>query len=64
MEKLDIVLQKDNYLTGIMKKILHTNYVYIYDGVTKSSKITQTNSVLEGDCVSPLLFNVATMDMG
>lgn len=62
MGKLEQIVGK-NYITRILRNILKMNYVQIYDNVDKSEPLEQTNGVLQGDPLSPLLFNIATQDV-
>lgn len=62
-EKLRQLVGGSNSLTRIVEEILSTNSITIKDAVTESRKITQTNGVLQGDPLSPLLFNIATADL-
>ena len=63
MEKLEGMIGNGNYLTRIIGSTLEYNLVTIQDGTTHSSPIKQTNGVLQGDPLSPLLFNLATADV-
>ena len=47
-----------------IKSILNVNYVTIHDGISMSKEIAQTRGVLQGDPMSPVLFNVMTADIG
>jgi hypothetical protein len=60
--KLENVIGPDHALTRILRDILAYNYVQIDDNIAISRYITQTNEVLQGDPLSPLLFNIATID--
>ena len=63
LTKLEDIIGKNNKLTTLIRNILRTNYVQITDGVADSKLIPQTNGVLQGDPISPLLFNIATYDV-
>ena len=52
-----------NPLTVIVKNILAYNQITIDDAICKTKEITQTNGVLQGDPLSPILFNIATADV-
>jgi hypothetical protein len=60
--KLENIIEPDHALTRILRDILAYNYVQIDDNITISRDITQTNGVLQVDPLSPLLFNIATID--
>jgi hypothetical protein len=59
--KLENIIGPDHAMTRILKDILAYNYVQI-DNIDISRDITQTNGVLQGDPLSPLLFHIATID--
>jgi hypothetical protein len=59
--KLENVTGPD-HATRILRDILDYNYVQIDDNIAISRDITQTNGVLQGDPLSSLLFNIATID--
>lgn len=59
--KLESIKGKDK-LTALIHNMLAANFIQITDEVTTSKTITQTNGVLQGDPLSPLLFNIATYD--
>lgn len=63
LQKLQDTVGEGSYLLPIIQNILQTNYVTVDDNIKKSHRITQTNGVPQGDCLSPLLFNVATIDV-
>ena len=63
VHKLECMIGEDHYLARIIKNILHSNYIQIDDNIDKSESIEQTNGVLQGDPLSPLLFNIATADI-
>lgn len=50
----------NNPLTGTIRNILACNWIVINDNTSYSKDIVQTNGVLQGDPLSPLLFNIAT----
>lgn len=50
-------------LTNLVKNILAYNLVIIDDMTSLSREVIQTNGVLQGDPLSPLLFNIATADV-
>ena len=45
------------------KAILSSNTIQIDDNLLRSKQLEQTNGVLQGDPLSPLLFNIMTMDI-
>ncbi|PSN45027.1 hypothetical protein C0J52_23366 [Blattella germanica] len=47
----------------VISNIIAENYVRISNGIEKSKWSSQTNEVLQGDSLSPLLFNVLTHDV-
>lgn len=62
MQKLESI-NAGSYMNGVLANILMYNLVQIEDGVTHSKFIRQTNGVLQGDPISPLLFNIITADI-
>lgn len=50
-------------MTKLIANILAANQVQISDGISQSDWIDQTIGVLQGDPLSPLLFNVLTHDV-
>ena len=63
MEKLEIMIGRNNPLTAIVNNLLVYNVVEITNGVTISEPIIQCNGVLQGDPLSPILFNIAIADI-
>ncbi|KAJ4443190.1 hypothetical protein ANN_04840 [Periplaneta americana] len=61
--KLRPLLEDSSQLATIVASILECNYVQVYDEVTLSKKIKQTNGVLQGNSISPVLFNIMTADI-
>lgn len=61
--KLESIAMENKDLTCLIHNILSSNSVQISDSITLSTNITQTNGVLQGDPLSPLLFNIATHDV-
>lgn len=57
------MLGEDHGLTRVIRNILAYNKVEVSDGISTSREIIQTNGVLQGDPLSPTLFNVATADV-
>ncbi|KAJ4448600.1 hypothetical protein ANN_10619 [Periplaneta americana] len=49
--------------TTLISNILAENYIQIDDGVGTSDWLPQTNGILQGDPLSPILFNVLTHDV-
>jgi hypothetical protein len=60
--KLQRFIGPDHAITRILRDIVAYNYVQIDDNIVISRDITQINGVLNGDSLSPLLFNIATID--
>ena len=63
MQKLEKIIGTDNPLTVTINNILAQNEVKIQDDKTTSNPIKQSNGVLQGDPLSPLLFNIAISDI-
>lgn len=63
VQKLQHMLGEGSPLWTIVTNILAVNKVRINDGTSTSDSIIQTNGVLQGDPLSPLLFNAATADI-
>ena len=58
------MIGKDHNLIDLIQETMRRNTLEITDGVSTSQEITQTNGVMQGDPISPLLFNVMTADIG
>ncbi|KAJ4427938.1 hypothetical protein ANN_23948 [Periplaneta americana] len=63
IHKLEEMIGREHYITKITRDILHNNNITIDDGISISKHIQQTIGVLQGDPLSPLLFNIATADI-
>ena len=63
MNKVKRFIGDTHPLSSILNNIMAYNFIEIDDGVTTTPKIRQTNGVLQGDPISPLLFNIATADI-
>ncbi|PNF13826.1 hypothetical protein B7P43_G12433 [Cryptotermes secundus] len=61
--KLKEIVGEENTTTRLIGDILKNNKIIIKDTVSESEEITQTNGVLQGDPLSPLLFNITTADL-
>lgn len=61
--QLDKTLGKSCAWKRLLEETLSYNYVKITDNLVSSEPILQTNGVLQGDPMSPLLFNLAAADM-
>ena len=64
INKLQSILGRTSQELQTIKSILDANHIAIYDGITTSKDIIQTRGVLQGDPMSPVLFNVMTADIG
>jgi hypothetical protein len=62
VEKLENVIGPHHAITRIPRDMLAYNYAQVEDSIAISRDITQTNGVLQGYSLSPLLFNIATID--
>ena len=62
VDKLEDLIGKTS-TTTLISNILAENHIQIDDGVGKSEWLPQTNGVLQGDPLSPILFNVLTHDV-
>ena len=60
LEKLHPVLGAESQIFKFIACILPENTIKIHGGLTYSQGIQQTNGVLQGDPISPLIFNVLT----
>lgn len=63
VSKMDAMIGREHYIAQIIRNILQNNQIEIDDGIMLSEPIEQTNGVLQGDPLSPLLFNIATADI-
>ena len=63
IRKLESLLGVENPLTTVINNIMTHNNIRIRDGNITSSPIVQTNGVLQGDPLSPLLFIIAIADV-
>ena len=61
--KLETHLGDSHYISRMTKAILSSNTIQIDDNLQRSKQLEQTNGVLQGDPLSPLLFNIMTMDI-
>lgn len=62
LDKLENIVG-DHYILRTISSILSENYVSVDDNLLLSKPILQTVGVLQGDPVSPLLFNIVTHDV-
>lgn len=62
VDKLEDLIGKTS-TTTLISNILAENYIQIDDGVGTSDWLPQTNGILQGDPLSPILFNVLTHDV-
>ena len=63
IKKLGGLIGSTDPITMLISNILLYNYVQINEEGDTSNKIKQTNGVLRGDPISPLLFNIITADI-
>ncbi|KAJ4437557.1 hypothetical protein ANN_17702 [Periplaneta americana] len=63
IQKIRTMIGTEYPLVSIIEDALQYNYIEIDDGVSRSKTIIQTNGVLQGDPISPLLFNIMTADI-
>ena len=63
IEKLSKVLGPQDHLTRLVTSILARNTVRIEDSLSVSRPLEQTNGVLQGNPLSPLMFNIETRDV-
>ena len=63
LEKTNSVLDAESQIFKFIACILRENTIRIHDGLTHSQGIQQTNVILQGDPISPLIFNVLTHDV-
>lgn len=61
--KLEEMLGPENYLATTTINMLKHNTITIDNNIERSKAVTQTNGVLQGDPLSPLLYNIATADI-
>jgi hypothetical protein len=60
--KVENVIGPDHAIIRTLRDILAYKKFQIDDNIAISREITQNNGVLQGDPLSPLLFNIATTD--
>ena len=64
LRKMRDMIGNEHPIVGIVHDIMRRNWLQITDEVTTSNEVQQTNGVLQGDPISPLLFNIMTADIG
>lgn len=63
VDKLRRILGEENPNLPLIENILRVNLLTVSDKVSHSRPITQTNGVLQGDPLSPMMFNLLTHDV-
>ena len=63
IQKLNHMIGDNHPLTIILSNILMYNHIQISDGTATSKRITQIYGVLQGDSISPIMFNIMTADI-
>ena len=63
IQKLEETLGKESVWTRIIKSILKYNIITISDNLSISDPIMQSNGVLQGDPMSPMLYILATEEV-
>ena len=63
IDKLATLIGEENPITHKAKDILAENRIQIDNSISTSMWIEQTNGVLQGDPLSPIVFNIATYDV-
>jgi len=64
IRKVNDMVGSEHPIARIIEDIMRQNWILINDDITTSNDIKQTNGVMQGDPVSPLLFNIMTADIG
>jgi hypothetical protein len=63
MQKLELTLGIHNCILALINDILENNYIRVINGLMLSDTTTQTNGVLQGDPLSPLVSNLLMADV-
>jgi hypothetical protein len=63
MTKVNNLIGQRHSLIKLFGNILTNNSVHVNNSTSIPMEIPQTNGVLQGDPLSPLLFNTATIDI-
>ena len=64
LTKMRDMIGNDHPIAEIVHDIMRRNWLQITDEVATSDEVMQTNGILQGDPISPLLFNIMTADIG
>ena len=57
------MIDQETKIVNFIREMLTENKLIINDGISVSNPIIQRSDVLEGDPMSPTLFNIATADV-
>jgi hypothetical protein len=61
LKKLTEITGEDTYMTKTIANVTAVNYIKVHSNNTTSKAVTQTNRVLQGNPLSPLIFSTATI---
>jgi hypothetical protein len=63
MQNLELTLGIHNCILALINDILENNYIRVINGLMLSDTTTQTNGVLQGNPLSPLVSNLMMADV-